>query len=248
MIRHLLQRHPLAIEAHFDFSLVLAFALPAPVLEPLLAPGLALDRVGDRGLLAIALVQTRGLRPAGLPRALGRDFFLTGYRVFVRLADRPSLRGLRILRSDADSPLMVVGGNLFTRYGYRLCGVHHERHADLLTVDVRTRGAQADLVLRVRLDDPAGPPEGSPFADLAEARRYAGPLPHTFDYEGETRSLIDVRATRRSWEPRAVTVESVRSGFLDREPFRSARPALANAFIVEDVDYRWERGVRIPVA
>ena len=80
-----LRRHPFDMEAHFDFSLVLAYALPAAALEPLLAPGLELDRVGDLGILAVALVQTRDLRPAGWPRALGLDFFLSGYRVFARL-------------------------------------------------------------------------------------------------------------------------------------------------------------------
>ncbi|MFI4878492.1 MAG: DUF2071 domain-containing protein, partial [Steroidobacterales bacterium] len=122
-----MRRHPFDVEAHFDFSLVLAYALPAAALEPLLPPGLELDRVGDLGLLAVALVQTRGLRPAGWPRVLGRDVFLCGYRVFARLKSRPSIRGLRIVRSDADSRVMTWSGNLFSRYGYELCSARVER-------------------------------------------------------------------------------------------------------------------------
>jgi hypothetical protein len=247
MTLHLLRRHPFAIAAHFDFSLVLTYALPATVLEAMLPPGLALDRKGKLGFLAIAMVRTRDLRPAGWPARTGRDFFLTGYRVFARLAAKPSLRGLRILRSDADSRLMVIFGNVFTRYGYSLCRVKHQRSGRRLSIDVTTLGRVADLSLRVRLDDRDAPPRGSPFADLTQARRYAGPLPHTFDYEAETRSIVVVRATRGRWSPRPVSVERVRSAFLARPPFVDARPVLASAFIVEDVPYRWERGYREPV-
>ncbi len=244
MILHRLRRHPFAVDAHFDFSLVLTYAVPAGIVERLLPPGLVLDRHGEHGFLAIAMVQTRDLRPAGWPAGTGRNFFLTGYRVFTRLGSKRSLRGLRILRSDADSAAMVLFGNLFTHYAYSLCRARHHRSNDTLAIEVRTLGRAADLSLRVRLDDPPVPPQGSPFADLAGARRYAGPLPHTFDYEAETASIIVVRATRARWSPRPVSVESVRSTFLSSQRFASAGAVLASAFIVENVPYRWERGYR----
>jgi Uncharacterized conserved protein (COG2071) len=91
---HLLKRHPLAIQAYFEWVLVLTYALPESALRPRLTPGLALDTFQGCGFLAIALVQTRALRPAGLPAALGQDFFLSGYRIFTRLAvGGRSLRG-----------------------------------------------------------------------------------------------------------------------------------------------------------
>ena len=79
-----LKRHPIPVVAHFQRSLVLAYALPGELLEPLLPPGLFLDRFKGFGFVAIALVQTRLLRPAFLPPWLGRDFFLAGYRIFAR--------------------------------------------------------------------------------------------------------------------------------------------------------------------
>src|SRR5438552_4181764 len=79
-----------------------------------LPPGLQLDTWQGRGFVAIALVQTRGLRPVGLPARLGQDFFLSGYRIFARFTPasgrQRTLRGLRILRSDTDRRLMVLFG------------------------------------------------------------------------------------------------------------------------------------------
>lgn len=79
---HLLKRHPIAIEAQFDYTLVLKFALPTDVLEPLLFPGLMLDTFCGFGFVAIAMVETKHLRPKGMPSFLGQDFFLGGYRMF----------------------------------------------------------------------------------------------------------------------------------------------------------------------
>ncbi|MFD0033576.1 hypothetical protein ACWGDS_30995 [Streptomyces sp. NPDC055059] len=120
---YLIQRHPLPIRAHFAHSLVLTYALPAEVLRPLVPPVLELDtyRANEQdveyGFVAAALVDTRALRPAGLPARLGRDFLLTGYRVFTRFPTPGGriMRGLRILRSDTDTRFMQLGGNLLTR-------------------------------------------------------------------------------------------------------------------------------------
>ena len=132
-----LRRHPFAVSAHFRHSLVLAYALPASALEPLLPPTLEPDRHGDLGFAAAAFVQTERMRPSSFPRALGLDFFLGGYRIFVRVADRPSLRGLYILRSDTDRRLLTFLGNLFTSYRYRTVDAGFRLVGELLHVDVR---------------------------------------------------------------------------------------------------------------
>src|SRR5262245_16636082 len=120
-----LRRHPFAVEAFFRRSLVVAYAVPAATLAPLAGPGLELDTYEDWGFLAIALVQTEKLRPRAFPRLFGRDFFLSGYRIFTRFSrpGKQSLRGLRILRSDTDRATMVRFGNLFTQYRYRHASV-----------------------------------------------------------------------------------------------------------------------------
>jgi hypothetical protein len=242
-----LRRHPLPIAAHFRHSIVLTYAFPREALSGLLPPGLVLDTHRELGFAAVTLVQTEQLRPAFVPARLGQSFFLSGYRIFVRRAGQRSLRGLYILRSDTDRRSMVVFGNLFTRYGYRLADVSVTERPGELEIDVLTPDAEADLHVVADLDSrPAPLPEGSPFATLDEARRFAGPLPHTFDYEPSTGSLVVVRATRTAWEPQPVTVEVRRATFFDRSPLTAAEPRLANAFHVGGIDYRWERGSVVP--
>jgi len=249
-VRHLLQRHPLPVTAWFRHSLVLTYALPASVLEPLLPPGLVLDTFGELGFVAVAMVQTQGLRPAFFPRFLGQDFFLTGYRIFARFrtADGRLLRGLRILRSDTDHRRMVWGGNLLTHYHYRLARAEVVETKDSLRVQVTTPGAEADVQVNARLDPlMETPPSGSPFQDLHQARLFAGPLPFTFDYEPETHSIIAIEGVRQNWKPMPVRVEVQKLAFLQHAPFDSARPVLANAFHVRDIPYTWKRGIRHPL-
>jgi hypothetical protein len=238
------------IKSRLVSSLVLAYALPEDVLKPLLTPGLELDTWHGFGFLAIAMVQTRELRPAFLPRAFGLNFFLVGYRIFTRyrtLAGR-TLRGLRILRSDTDRRSMRMFGNLLTHYAYEQSRCHVLRTEDLYRVEITTPHGDADLCVGANIAvEAASPPPGSPFPDLREARKFAGPLPFTFDYEQQTHSIIRVQGVRQAWNPRPVSVQVQQNTFLDKEPFGSAKPVLANAFYLENVPYSWKTGIREPL-
>jgi hypothetical protein len=240
-----LRRHPMAIAAHFRHCLTLTYALPPDVLRPLLPPGLELDTYDGHAFVAVALVQTEQLRPAALPAALGQNFLLAGYRIFTTftLPGGKTMRGLRILRSDADRSAMVAGGNLLTHYKYHRCQATVVDSPPCIDFSVRTvdgLGALDVSADRSRETLPAG----SVFWSMRDARRFAGPLLFTFDHERETNSIISIRATRTNWQPTPVAIDVRRIAFLDQPPFNRCTPILAAAFYVHDVDYRWERGVR----
>jgi hypothetical protein len=244
-LRAMLARHPLPIDAHFRECVTLTYALPAEILRPLLPPGLELETVNGSGFVAVALVQTEALRPSPLPAAVGQDFLLAGYRVFTRfrLPSGRSLRGLRILRSDTDRPQMVAGGNLLTHYNYHRCAATIDATDERIEVDVRTPDGSGDVRLTARPRE-HGLPEGSPFASVRDALRFAGPLPFTFDYEPESHAIIAIQAARANWHPEAIAVDVRRIAFFDQPAFRGCTPTLAAAFHVADVDYHWHRGVR----
>lgn len=242
-----LRRHPFPVDAFFEHSLVLTYALPKETLQPMLPPGLNVDAYGDYGFVAIAMVQTRRLRPAGFPEALGQDFVLTGYRIFTTFhhAGR-TRRGLFILRSDANRKRMVRMGNLLTHYRYRFCLADMKRDGETLTASVDTADAGGDL--RVHADLAAADemlPAGTVFKTAHDARRFAGPMPWTFDYERSTHSIVMIKGERQAWRPRLVPVTVDRASFLDAPPFKDAQPILSSAFYVHDIPYRWRRGVRV---
>lgn len=244
---HQLKRHPFKINAYFRHSLVLTYAYPRELLAPLLAPGLELDVYGDYGFLAIAMVQTEDLRPAGVPRMFGRNFFLTGYRIFARYRtlNGKTLRGLRILRSDTNRRGMRFLGNLLTHYHYRLARIVWQETPSALQIAIRTPREEADLDVRADLTSDADTlPPASPFATLRDAQRFAGPLPYTFDYEKETHSIVMIKGVRRNWRPRSVAANVARCTFIQHAPFDRAAPLLANAFYVREIEYGWLKGVR----
>jgi hypothetical protein len=195
-------------------------------------------------------VQTHALRPAFLPRGLGRSFFLAGYRVFVRHRDASGRmrRGLRILRSDTDRRSMVFFGNLLTHYNYRRAAVCLSEAGQVLEVRVETSDGAGDLHVVAQLDSiPAALPPESPFHDVEQARRFAGPLPYTFDHEPQTNSIIRIQATRTVWKPQPIRARVLANAFVKGAPFSGTETRLASAFYVRDIDYRWERGVREPL-
>lgn len=244
---YLLKRHPVAIEAIFDFVLVLTYAFPKNVLEPLLAPGLTLDTFGDLGFLAVALVNTRHMRPKGMPEAIGQDFLLIGYRIFARYKtiEGRTLRGLRILRSEADRPLMVQVGNVMTHYNYHLTKVTMEREGHQLKIWSQSADKLSDLRLTAQLFDDGSEhmPEGSPFSSVREALKFAGPMPFTFDYERETHSIIRVEGVRQNWHPQSIPVVVDRCTFFNSEPFAKSPPILCSGFYMHDVPYWWKPGI-----
>jgi hypothetical protein len=124
-----LKNHPFAVEAYFKSSLVLTFAIPREKIHNLIPVCLQLDTFDEKwAFIAVAMVQTKNLRPSGFPKFLGNDFFLIGYRVFVRFTNNAgkSLRGLYILKSETDKKKMEFLGNVFTHYNYTTTDIQQE--------------------------------------------------------------------------------------------------------------------------
>ena len=67
-----LKDHPFAVEAYFNRSVVFTFAAPKAELERFLPECLSLDTFKDTyGFIAVAMVDTRDLRPKGTSKLLG---------------------------------------------------------------------------------------------------------------------------------------------------------------------------------
>jgi hypothetical protein len=236
-----LQNHPFAVEAFFERSLVLTFAVPRAAVESLLPVCLKPDTFLDCwAFVAVALVQTRQLRPKGLPALLGQDFSLIGYRAFVRYTNAAGKRrrGLYILKSETDRKRMQLLGNLFTHYHYSTTDVTWQERGNQLAITSHQSRLYIAITEPASLEVPL-PPQ-SPFTTWQEARRFAGPLPFTFSFDAASQQVLLVEGVRQNWQPQPVVVETCQVGFLDDLALDGI--ILANAFMLRQVPYHWQKG------
>lgn len=240
MFSHL-KNHPFAVEAFFESSLVLTFAVPKEEISHLLPACLEPDTFRDKwAFIAVAMVQTKDLRPKGFPKALGNNFFLIGYRVFVRYTTTAGrkLRGLFILKSETNKKKMEFFGNIFTHYNYTTTDIHQYHHDGFTKISSH----KSDFRIHLLNQEPETImlPEHSPFTDWKEARRFAGPLPFTFTYDPATKQVLIIEGVREDWNPKPVQVIDYHFSFLDQLKLYDIR--LANAFVIHNVPYYWRKG------
>jgi uncharacterized protein YqjF (DUF2071 family) len=208
-------------------------------LQHKIPPSLELDLLHEWAFLAVAMVQTKDLRPKGFPRFMGNDFFLIGYRIFVKYIDQNGKRkrGLYILKSETNKKRMEYLGNLFTHYNYTTTDIHLLDEKGMLSI----KSGQSDFeVITEETNEEIALPNGSPFRDWAEARRFAGPLPFTFTYSSEKKEVLIIEGVRQDWKPKPIKIRSYHFGFLSSLGIRNV--VLANAFIINNIPYYWKKG------
>lgn len=236
-----LKNHPFAVEAFFKSSIVLTFAVPKEQLKPLIPECLELDTFNEElAFLAVAMVQTEDLRPKGFPKLLGNDFFLIGYRTFVRFENTKGkkLRGLYILKSETDKKSMTFFGNVFTHYNYTTTDIQQKTNNGILEIN----SLKSDFELKIDClnHENISLPAGSPFADWKEARRFAGPLPFTFTNNPHSNKILIIEGVRQNWKPEPVNILYSYFSFIKNLNLTGAR--LANAFIIRNIPYNWKKG------
>ena len=236
-----LKNHPFAVEAFFERSHVFTFAVPKNEIQHLIPPCLGLDTLNDQwAFIAVAMVQTKNLRPKGFPNFMGNDFFLIGYRVFVRYFNKAGkrLRGLYILKSETDKRKMEFFGNIFSHYKYATTDIHQLKQNGTLQISSANSGFH--VVVETKEMETIALPQGSPFQDWKEARRFAGPLPFTFTYFPDTGRVLIIEGVKENWTPKPVHVIKYNFPLLNKMDFTELK--LANAFVIENIPYYWKKG------
>ncbi len=233
-----LKNHPFSVEAFFESSLVLTFAVPKEELQKLIPEPLTLDTFNDKyAFIAVAMVQTKELRPKGFPKFMGNNFFLIGYRIFVQYTNNngKKLRGLYIIKSETDKKKMEFFGNMFTHYNYSTIAVKKKQEKDKVQFSSKDFNIKAYFNnTEIKL------PINSPFKNWKEARKFAGPLPFTFTYNEDTKEVLIIQGVRKKWIPKPVDVNHYHFSFL--ESLKLKNIVLANAFIINNIPYYWKKG------
>jgi hypothetical protein len=235
-----IKNHPFAVQTFFRSSLVLTYAVPKEELKDMIPACLELDTLNDQwAFIAVALVDTKNLRPKGFPAFMGNDFILAGYRIFVRYTNNKGkrLRGLYILKSETNSKKMSFFGNIFTHYNYTTTDIKFETSNEKIFVFSK----KSDLDIEVIINKPdILLPLNSPFLDWKEARRFAGPLPFTFTYNDKTKEVLIIEGVRENWTPGPVEIIKSKVGFISQIGLNGIVPA--NAFIIKNIPYYWKKG------
>ena len=187
------------------------------------------------------MVDTKNLKPKGFPDIFGRKFFLIGYRIFVRYksSQGKSLRGLYIIKSETNKEFMRFFGNIFTRYNYTTTDIWREEVDSV----VKIKSSKSNFRLNYRnslTGESVRLPRSSVFGSWKEARRFAGPLPFTFEVDKPKREVLIIEGVRQHWDPRPIEVISYNFEFIDNLNFDEIR--LSNAFEIEDIPYYWKKG------
>lgn len=235
-----LKNHPFAVEAYFDQSIVFTYAVPKEELVSLIPDKFELDTLNDSwGFIAVAMVKTKSLRPKGFPAFLGNDFFLIGYRIFVRYTSTVGkrLRGLYILGSATDKMKMSYFGNLFSHYNYSKIDINENFKNDV--TELYSKAGDFKVKMDLAGNDAQLPP-ASPFKDWKEAMKFAGPLPFTLTYKKEAKEVLIVEGVRQNWIPRPVKVFEERFSFIEKLNLKGI--VLANTFVIEQIPYYWKKG------
>jgi len=235
-----LKNHPFAVEAFFKSSLVLTFAIPKEELEKFIPACLQLDIFQDKwAFIAIAMVQATGLRPKGFPKFMGNNFFLIGYRIFVRFKNNAGrrLRGLYIIKSETNKKRMEILGNTFTQYSYTTTDINLSKEGNFKTI--YSKKSNFKLITEETKDE-IKIPTSSPFTDWKDARKFAGPLPFTFTYKKKEKAVLIIEGVRQNWKPEPVKVVNYNFDFLNQLNFQNI--ILANVFEIKNVPYSWKKG------
>jgi hypothetical protein len=233
-----LKTHPFNVTAFFESSTVLTFAIPKEELMNKIPANLELDVYDDKwAFVAVAMVQTKKLKPEKAPKLLEKNFFLIGYRIFVKYRNPKGkiYRGLYVIKSETDKKLMTFLGNTFTHYNYSKIDINVAEKNNITTVNSTKTG----LLVKTEEQEGVSLPQTSPFKDWKTARKFAGPLPFSFSFNG-TKEMIIIEGVRQNWKPTPIEVLEYNIPFLKELNIKN--PVLANAFTIKNIPYKWKKG------
>ena len=133
---------------------------------------------------------------------------------------------------------MEFFGSIFTQYNYTTTDIHIIRQNG--TTEISSNKSDFNIRIETSDNEDISLPAGSPFAGWKEARRFAGPLPFTFNYNPADKKVLIIEGVRENWKPMPVRVSQHNFSFINRMNLSDVR--LANAFIICDIPYYWKKG------
>jgi hypothetical protein len=219
--------------------LLINYRVDLDVLERFLPTPFRPRVVAGAGVAGICLIRLGGLRPAGLPAAMGMRTENAAHRVAVEW-DGPDgpCRGVYIPRRDTSSRLTVMlGDRLFP-------GVHHLAEFHVLEgrdhYEVAFTSQDRSAHAAVTVSEAPGLPSGSVFSSLAEASDFfeGAPLGYSMSHQTGHHAGLELRCA--SWLVEPLRVHRAESSFFAREElFPAGTATLDLALLMRDIHATW---------
>ena len=208
----------------------LASVLPAPFRPAL---------VGGYGVAGICLIRLGGIRPSGLPSALGVTSENAAHRVAVEwdTADGP-VTGVYIPRRDTSSRLgALLGGRAFPGWQHR-ADFRVDEGGGAYRIEVSSYDGDVEIAVAAHRSDAVMP--GSVFGSLEDASSFfrCAPLGYAAT---PTEGVFDgVALATGGWAIAPLHLDEVRSSYFD-DPNRFGAGAAVpdSAFLMADLDTTW---------
>jgi len=224
--------------------LLLAYRTPAESVAKLLPPPLRLLQRGDWAFWNVVVCDIEKMRPVFAPRFAGISYLHVAFRLYAwaTAADGSRVEGLYFVRSDADDPLVCLGGGLMSDFAFHRSPVKLEAGGGAWKLSSAASDPAARMSLVARDASAHRLADGSPFARVDEAAKTLkySPMGLSVGRGGRRLRLAEVLRREEDWVERPLEVEEARWGFFESIGQRDLTLELATR--AEPIDYRWRLG------
>src|SRR4051812_42714640 len=124
-LTRLLPQNPVTMVGRLDPCWLFAYRTPAQEARAFLPPALEPVTHGGFAFWNVVVCRVQRMRPWFAPAPLGVSYWHIAYRLYVRFhpAQGEPIEGLYFVRSDCDSWLMALAGNLVTDFRFHTAAV-----------------------------------------------------------------------------------------------------------------------------
>jgi hypothetical protein len=182
------------------------------VVRPLVPPSLELVTQHGNAIVGVCLIRLEQLRAKGVPAVIGVSSENMAHRVAIRFPTKNGMKdGVFIWRRETDQTMVtLLGGRLFP-------GVHFsaefnvEETDDAISMSVKTKNAEADVVLRATKTQTWKP--SSAFESFDEMSDFFRRGDCGFSCSLDAERLEGMQLRTLDWKVSPINVETVSANF-----------------------------------
>jgi len=232
----LIQKNPLTMVGAIDRCWLFTYQTPEADAQRLLPKPLLPVTYRGSAFWNVVVCHVDRMRPKGTPQALGMSYWHVAYRLYVRYptVDGPEIQGLFFVRSECDSKLMAMAGNIMTDFNFHTADITVDGgHIDVDTADSHSHAVVGHTA-------PSALPPYSAFDHLDQAARFLKYKPFGISVDSHgTGNIVRIVRDERAWHARLVDAQADWTFFADK----NVRPEIC--YEVDPIDYQWNRAYRV---